>query len=74
MVYGGELHVWPNKKLLQMELIRDTGEYVMVKCIHNIQTKIAATEKYDMTLSCSMLCIWFECNSFPGGHCKTGFL
>ena len=66
------LQMWPNKKLLQVELTRDIGKCVTVKDIHNTQTTLAPTRKYVMTLPFSMLCIWFECNSCPGGQCKTG--
>ena len=58
------LRIRSNKSLLQAELIKDTGQYVMLKVFHNIQTKIAPTSdaetqladmnkiprKYDMTL------------------------
>ena len=65
-VDGAEMYVMtsmlrmrPHKKLLQAELTKDTGKYMMLKDLHYIQTSNAKTRlpemkkipgKYEMTL------------------------
>ena len=41
----------PNKKILQAELVKDTGKYVILKDIHNIQTKISPKSDADSLLA-----------------------
>ena len=47
----GMLRMRPNKKILQAELVKDTGKYVILKDIHNIQTKISPKSDADSLLA-----------------------
>ena len=45
------LRMRPNKKILQAELLKDTGKYVMLKDIHNMQTRISPKSDADALLA-----------------------
>ena len=45
------LRMRPNKKILQAELLKDTAKYVMLKDIHNMQTRISPKSDADALLA-----------------------